>query len=269
MFEISNFPELTDLINLYSNSLTQSNNYLLGVAFDDLIKQRKLFYIKGKFNLYLLVDRNISYQLYYFINNFQESFKNNIDKPLVIEVVYKGEIKKPRAIIDYFELNGFSTHLTRDNMALSFTNEVTFRPHNINAHIKIANTKYEASYVCDLFASQLDIYTGDLKTQKEINKYIENGNILCAYYNDNLCGALQFEIKNKVNWLGHLAVDLHYRGNGIASLLVENYLKIGVAKSDTRFQLWVINSNESAVNLYKKFRFTHTGKSTISMLKLK
>ena len=79
----------------------------------------------------------------------------------------------------------------------------------------------------------------------------------------------KYEIKNKVNWLGHLAVDLHYRGNGIASLLVENYLKIGVAKSDTRFQLWVINSNESAVNLYKKFRFTHTGKSTISMLKLK
>jgi ribosomal protein S18 acetylase RimI-like enzyme len=268
IFSINSYKVLQDLFDTYSKNTTQTNNYLLASHYEDLIRTSKLFALRGEENLLLLAERNASFQVYYFLNNFQEFLPLNFIKPLMMEIVYRGELKRPSEILNYWEANGFNTHLTRDNLGLVYKNKLDVGLLNASVIVKLASIESEAKYAHDLFEKDLDIYTGDLKTQEEIDTYVANNNLLCAYFDGNLCGALQFEIKNKVVWLGHIVVDSQYRGKGIANSLVEKYLSMNEVGLDTRFQLWVINNNNSAVNLYKRFGFTYAGKSTVSMLKL-
>jgi len=268
IFKISHLTTLQDLFDTYLKNTTQTNNYLLTSHYEELIASSKLFAAKGAENLVLLAERNSSFQVYFFINNFEEEIKLNASKPLMMEIVYRGEIKRPIEMLQYWEVNEFKTHLTRDNLSLIFKNKVDIGLINPDVHVKLANSEREAKYAHDLFEKDLDIYTGDLKNQAEIDSYVTNKNMLCAYYEGSLCGALQFEIKNKIVWLGHIVVDSEFRGKGIANALVEKYLTMNETGLDTRYQLWVINNNEAAINLYKRFGFVYAGKSTVSAIKL-
>jgi ribosomal protein S18 acetylase RimI-like enzyme len=268
IFKISHFATLQDLFDKYLKNTTQTNNYLLTSHYEELIASSKLFAARGNENLVLLAERNSSFQVYYFLNNFDEEIKIKTIKPLMMEIVYRGELKRPNEILQYWEVNGFKTHLTRDNLSLTFKNKVDIGLINPDVQVKLASSDNEAKYAHDLFEKDLDIYTGDLKNQAEIEVYVANKNMLCAYYDGNLCGALQFEIKNKIVWLGHIVVDSEYRGKGIANVLVEKYLTMNETGLDTRYQLWVINNNAAAVNLYKRFGFVYAGKSTVSAIKL-
>ena len=55
---------------------------------------------------------------------------------------------------------------------------------------------------------------------------------------------------------------------GLANLLVDNYLNEGLKLKVRQFQLWVIDENIPAVNLYKKRGFAYLNKSTTSMLSI-
>ncbi len=89
-----------------------------------------------------------------------------------------------------------------------------------------------------------------------------------AYDEERLCGALQFEIKNNVVWIGHIAVSAGFRGKGIANELVKSYITINANQPNTRYQLWVMQDNPGAIGLYKKFGFIFANKTAASMLKL-
>jgi ribosomal protein S18 acetylase RimI-like enzyme len=80
-------------------------------------------------------------------------------------------------------------------------------------------------------------------------------------------GFLQVNLKNKIYWLEHIVVDQKYRGRGLSKLLMHSFFQQGIAKDCRSFQLWVINENHAAVNLYLKYGFQYMNKSTISLLK--
>jgi len=247
---------------------TKTNNFLLLEQVNALLTEHKLFFTEQENNLVFLVNRRISYQIYFHLNNLNNSFNIVADKPLMMEMVYRGEANRPHDILNFWENNGFKTHLTRDNLALIYNKKNT--EININKHINVqlASTDNEANYTTTLFEKDLDKYTGDLKTYEEILLYVKNKNVLCAYEGEKICGALQFEWKNNNCWLGHIVVDEAYRGKGIAPCLVNRYLELNKQNEQSRYQLWVIQDNKPAVDLYKKFGFIYAGKSTVSMLKM-
>ena len=128
--------------------------------------------------------------------------------------------------------------------------------------------KKKLFYSKELIENTFDKYTGDILTFQEVNSFAENKNIICAYLEGKLCGVLQFEIKNNVVWLGHIAVAPEFRGNGIANALVKAYISINnESQPDTRYQLWVIQDNTKATTLYNKFGFVYGNKTSASMLK--
>jgi ribosomal protein S18 acetylase RimI-like enzyme len=256
------------LFDTYLKKHTQTNNYLLTSHYESLIVSSKLFAARSAENMVLLAERNWSFQVYFFINNFEEGIKLSATKPLMLEIVYRGEANRPNKILQYLENNGFKAHLTRDNLTLIFKNKADFGSLNPDINVKLASSKNEAVYAHDLFKKDLDNYTGDLKTQMEIDAYVADNNILCSYFKGDLCGALQFEIRNKIVWLGHIVVNSKYRGLGIANVLVDKYITMNQTDNDTRYQLWVINDNEAALHLYKKFGFVYSGRSTVSAIKL-
>lgn len=257
------------LLEQYSLPGVQTNNFLLADQVNELLFAKKLYYIIEGNNLVFLVDRRISYQVYFHLNDLNVPFSIQADKPLMMEMVYRGEIKRPSILLNYWEQQGFQTHLTRDNLALVYHQQLAVIALNGDITIKYATTEQEAAYATALFEKDLDTYTGDLKTYEEILAFVNNKQILCAYEGDKLCGALQFEWKHKVCWLGHIVVDERFRGKGIANRLVEQYITLNKQTDQSRYQLWVIQDNKPAVDLYKRFGFIYAGKSTVSMLKLK
>jgi GNAT superfamily N-acetyltransferase len=263
-----NLNQLNDAVQLYFRNGTITNNYILVKAYEDHITNKKLAFISKENNIVFLLDKYDHYQLYYYLNDFQEILTLPTDKPIVMEILYRGESKLPNEVFRYWQKQGFNNHLTRDNMIADFHKLVIPHEEYGDICIRYAVSDEEVQFAQKLFDAALDKYTGDRLTFNQLKQYSLQNNLLCAYYQGDLSGVLQFEIKNKIVWLGHIAVDEMYRGKGIANELVKRYIVDNKSDQNTRYQLWVIQNNVGAINLYHKFGFDYANKSTASMLKI-
>lgn len=263
---IDDFESLNHLITRFQKKNTYSNNYFLIQQFVHLIEEKKLYLVIGHENLYLLVDRGISFQVYFHVNDLAENVDLSVSKPLMMEIVYRG--LSPEAIKSFWIRNGFKEHLTRNNLLLVSKDIKQFDLGEGIVKIKFAETCDEAKKITTLFQTELDTYTSDAKSLAEITEYVNHKNVLCAYIENEFGGALQFEWKQNNCWLGHIAVDDKFRGKGLANRLVAEYISINAINENAKFQLWVINDNLPAINLYTKFGFRYTGKSTVSLLRI-
>lgn len=270
MFSIvEDLQTIDNLIAKFYIKNTHTNNYLMYDAYQDYIENKKLFFQTTNSNLIFLLLNNGFYRLFYYINNENEVFFNQkAEIPIVMEILYRGLSQKPLSIISFWNKNGFNEHLTRNNMMLKTSANISNNSIFNNIEVKFAETKEECIYIKALFDQSLDKYTGDNLTLDEIVDYSNNKNIFCAYLGSEICGALQFHLKNNNVWLGHIVVDNDYRGKGIAKSLVEKYIELNKNKLNdyTIYQLWVIDKNTSAIKLYENFGFLNTNKYTVSLL---
>jgi ribosomal protein S18 acetylase RimI-like enzyme len=265
---IKDLESLGNLISKFFRKGTSTNNYLLLDAYKNHIGQKKLGFVANGQNIAFLIEKSDFLQIFFYLNDLSEGLVFPPGKPLVMEIIYRGEQHKPTEIFRYWETYGFKLHLTRDNMFATF-NKLNVQVNNTeNIILKYADNEKEVIFTEKLLKSTLDKYTGDQLAIEEVRQFVTDKNVLCAYYNDEMAGVLQFEIKNKVVWLGHIAVDERFRGKGVANGLVEKYIIDNNFDENTKYQLWVIQDNLGAVNLYRKFGFIYGNKSTTSMLKI-
>lgn len=260
--------ELNDIISDSFKKGTITNNYMLLDVYETYIKNDKLLVSSDGINAALLLDKNDFYQLYFYLNDLGTPLHIQFDKPVVMEILYRGLANKPQKVITYWENLGFDQHISRDNMMATWNKILLPVIQQDKLQISLASNAQEVEFAKELFDHALDKYTGDRLSFEELSSLMNNENLLCAFYEKKLAGILQFEIKNKVVWLGHIAIDSQFRGKGIANELVYNYITLNKSDNNTRYALWVIQNNEPALNLYRKFGFVYGNKSTISLLKL-
>jgi ribosomal protein S18 acetylase RimI-like enzyme len=268
MKQIETLDELYDIVSASFKKGTITNNYMLLDAYETYIKQDKLLVVADDVNTAILLDKGDFYQLYFYLNDVNVPLQISVDKPLVMEILYRGLAKKPDQAITYWENLGFIQHLSRDNMVASSNKIVLPETQSDKLNIRLASNELEVKFTKNLFDDALDKYTGDRLSYGELNALMKNKNLLCAYYEAELAGVLQFEIKNKVVWLGHIAVHPDFQGKGVANALVYQYVTMNNPEDNTRYALWVIQDNAPAIHLYRKFGFVYGNKSTISLLKL-
>lgn len=265
---VSNITSIDQLISQFSVKGTCSNNYLLASTYEEYIKDGRLYLISGVSNAGLLVENEGFYRLYYYLNDFDEVFEGLPSEPVALEILYRGETKRPIAEMAYWEKNGFHQHLVRDNMMASYSHLTLPRLSATEVSITYTQNREEVAYVHALMQSSLDRYTGDQMSLEELEDAALNRNILLANWNGKMAGFLRFYLKNNVVWLGHIVVADEYRGKGTANELVRAFVLENHKGDDTRYQLWVIQDNIGAVRLYQKFGFKSANKSSASMLKL-
>jgi len=267
MKRVQTLDELNDIVSASFKKGTITNNYLLVDAYETYIKNRELLVSTDGINTFFLLDKIDFYQLYFYLNDLNVPIQINVDKPLVMEILYRGLGNKPAPVITYWESIGFVQHFSRDNM-MAPSNKIRLPDsHSDKLKVRLASNEVEIRFAKELFDSSLDKYTGDRLSYEELNTSMKSKNLLCAHYETELAGALQFEKKNKIVWLGHIAIHPKFRGKGIANALILEYIIRNKSKDSTRYALWVIQDNEPAVHLYRKFGFVYGNKSTISLLK--
>jgi ribosomal protein S18 acetylase RimI-like enzyme len=77
--------------------------------------------------------------------------------------------------------------------------------------------------------------------------------ILAVYLNN---------LNNRIGYITNISVLNKYSRRGIASNLIKNCIKYAAKKNFKEIVLEVNNGNESAINLYRKFRFTEISKNS-------
>lgn len=255
------------LLTTFNKKDVVSNFYMLKEEYSKYIHAEDLFFYADGQNLYIYLKKQGFLKLYYFINDLNQPYLlGNPSQSQVLEIVYRGEKQYPTSHIDFWKSWGFDLHLSRDCYFLK-NKELSIDVAHSAIRIACAKSENELLYAKRLMEENLDLYTGDQLTMEEIQYFANENWLYIAYEGEQPCGMLQAELKHGVFWLGHIVVDAKFRGKGIAKVLVEHYLSTGIKLNCNQFQLWVIQDNAPAVNLYKKYGFNYLNRSTCSMLK--
>lgn len=104
-----------------------------------------------------------------------------------------------------------------------------------------------------IFKSKFNKYSENLPSTKEIKKAIESKSIIKITDKEKIIGFLWFDMKKVLTELRYLFVDENYRGQKLSKRLMEQYLYL--TKDIKKKQLWVLEDNMVAINLYKKFAY--------------
>lgn len=269
MILINSIGDLDQLLKKYNLKGTRTNSYLLLDSFNEYITSNLLYYDIHSGNLFIYLNRNSYFRLYYYINHLKQCTLVSSVLPIVTEILFRGDSNRPTDEIRLMSDCGLKEHIIRDHYAGNLSQLNTQRRYNDDILVRYASSKIETEFTKDIIEKTFDPYTGDILNSDEVEKYVLNENVLCAYYKGTLAGILQFEIKNNVVWLGHIAILSEFQAKGIGYELIFNYINLNAKSETTKYQLWVMRNNLKAVELYKSIGFIYTNKSSLSMLKSK
>ncbi|MBD5310874.1 MAG: GNAT family N-acetyltransferase [Bacteroides sp.] len=261
--KLNDLKKYTALIDKYSAKGAITNNYMLPTEVTELLADGKISECHDDNNCYLLVEKpgNVL-RLYFILNDLSTVPMLECDKPIVSEILFRGSVGEPKNEIKFLEKAGFFINLRRDQYSAVFQlsgNEVISEyPHSVR----------DAEEAINLFNSTFDIYSGDFIPPEAAEEFLNQRSLLCAY-DDNGClvGSLHINIIGKNAWISHLVVKDRFRGQGVANKLMNMFIYEAKSHNVRRLMLWVQHRNEKAILLYKKYGFSYTNKSTISLIK--
>lgn len=234
------------------------------------LQAKKLFLLqKSKDSLVLLVRRDSFYRLYYQTNLLEDIQSFAVDQAVVQELIYRGPKFYPQEEVRAWSQQGFKVYMGRDNYFLNSKGLASSDLEDSEdlSGIKPIEDEADLFRADEMIRAYLDLYTGDILSIEELRRFSVNEDLLGIYVEDKLAGIVQGEFRNKVYWLGHMVVDKAYRGQRLSTKLLKAYLIKGLSLNCLQFQLWVLQDNEPALGLYRKYGFKYLNKSTISLLK--
>jgi len=266
MIQIQHIETLNGLLSKYFNSSTITNNYILLNDYSQYIAENRLSYVTNGPNAGFLLQKADFYQVYYYINDRNVLLTFDVDKPIAMEILYRGESNKPYEIIEYWERCGFKQHILRVHMVAQYS-QMKFFQENEAVTISYAETEEEIVFAKGLIENAFDKYTGQqVLTLEDARILAAKKNILCASYEGKLCGTITFEIKNNIVVWTSLVISEGFRGKGIGMKLMQTYFRLNSRGPDTRYTLWVKYDN-TAKNIYQRSGFVYDNKFSMSMIK--
>jgi GNAT superfamily N-acetyltransferase len=257
------------LVQNYRNKGVLTNNYMLTDEVVCYISMNKLFYHHTEHNAVILLEKETCFRVYYYINDLAEKIFLSSDYSYAIEILYRGDSFYPEKEALYWQDCGFTPHFIRDFYVAKYSDIRLVKRETYDVSIQYASTLDDVLYAIRLFNRLFDSYTGDYLDESLAPSLLQGRNILLAYCGGMRKGACHFYEKNKVIYLGHLAVEADARGKKIGSLLMNTMIDATAVDDKSRYALWVQRQNEGAIKLYQAIGYKYNNKSTISLLNLK
>lgn len=220
-------------------------------------------------NAYLLEAKDNCWRLYYYLNDLAvtSSVTTPDGRPIVAEILYRGNGPFPQAESDYLTAIGFQEDAIRDQYAVVLRDMASLdMPDGVV--VRLARDLDEVAWACALFNETFDPYTGDAIAPHEYPAMLDNGQILVAEDTDgSRMGALHQSVERSVAWAHHLAVVPQSRGRRVGLALMYTFVKQNLTAGSSRCMLWTQRQNAAAVTMYKKIGYKYLNKSTLSLIK--
>ena len=168
-------------------------------------------------------------------------------KMLVVDIVQREETSE---LLDIFYNKSFNIYtslvrMNRLNIKKDFSSVTIEDVHNaLSRHITSLH---------NLFQTFFDEKAEQLPTEKELNNWIENENVLIYEEENEIGGFLIYEIIGSTLYLRYWFVHPDFREKKIGSKLFNVFESKG--RDTNRHLFWVIKSNENAIKRYKHYGF--------------
>ena len=198
-------------------------------------------------------DASIGRLFYCFLsNNIDFDFDFDFDFDLVCDVLVKMPLNQQ--LINFFNINGFKPYAQLKKMSM-INSQLDQQEEGCD--ITIAKNK-DLSSLSILFEKNFDRFSERPPSMGEIESAIINEDIYCKFDNfGNILGFYWHRNMKFLSELRYLFVINKYRGLGIGKELLSSYL-FNTSKIN-RKQLWVLENNSSAINLYMKYGYGFDG----------
>ena len=244
-----------------------SNDYLQTRA-EELIAEGRLFVDCHEQNAYLLEDKGNCYRMYYYLNDLiTPDAVDFVEKPVVVEILYRGGDHFPVAERDYLLALGFEENLIRDQYAAVYK-DLTPAIQTDSVKVREAENLNEVAWAAKLFNDTFDPYSGDFIADEELQTLFQNGQVLMAVDGSgSLLGALHQTVERNVAWISHVAVVADARGRHVGQALVDAFIERNHTSDKSRYMLWVQQQNTAAVAMYRNCGFKYLNKSTLSLIR--
>lgn len=260
--------EAVAIIEQFKVHSTESNCYLMPNDISRLSEGNLLSVCIDGRNAFLFEDKGNCLRVHYMLNDLDRGFSIKADKPLMLEILFRGGEGEPTEATAYWERAGFRRNVVRRNLSAKINDLMI--PHSSNlgsVRIQLASTDSEARFAREIFNSSFDPYSGDYLTHADANNLIENKQLLIATVANKYVGALNFFLVGRCASLGHVAVTPEARGQGVGLSLVSEYVCRNYTDEKSRYALWVQEHNIPAMKMYEQLGFKYAGKSSLSMIK--
>lgn len=254
------------LIEEFKTKSTLSNCFLMSTELERLIRKECLWYVINGRNAFFLEDKGNCFRIHYMINDERRDFPWVTDKPLMLEILFRGKDGEPEQVITYWENQKFSRNLVRNNLTARYA-DLILSPCDKNSDIHIAQNEAECRFAELLFKDFFDPYSGDYIDSDEFEALFRDRKILIASCDGNSCGALHFYNVGRCAWIGHVAVTPDARGRGLGPALIREFIRLNYVDDKSRYALWVQSQNQAANAMYERFGFKYADKSSLSMIK--
>ncbi len=191
------------------------------------------------FKTYFLVDNIFT------LNNLL--IESNWNENSSLEILNKGTNDFfPKELFEKYEFTKFVTlkkmsFLTNSDIFKKFDDPIVYCTRKDIKNLKL------------MFLNNFNKYCDNLPSTKEIENAITKNLIIKKTDNENIIGFLWFDKKQILTELRYLYVNENYRGLKISNKLMNQYLYL--TKYIKKKQLWVLEDNNVAINLYKKFGY--------------
>lgn len=253
------FMKIIDDYNMYMEEIGivkekehYTNCYFLKNKVLQLIERRKLYYEKQGNNVILYEKEEGFYRLYYWINDIEnvKKIKNNL--PVVIEFPYSKELSQKNEIeLGLISKLGFVLGRESSQMVMK-KEEVIWKDELLDGKIRFDYPKIDDyKRIKELLFMSFNALFAFLPTDEQLKTLINNHNIIVAYYDEEIVGALNTEQINNTVWIRHICIDKKYQGKNIGSSLHNEGCKRRINKVK-EFRCWVDIHNILAVKMYQR-----------------
>lgn len=241
-----------------------SNCYLLPIEIQKYTQNNSMFWESDSSGIYFFYEEEDFYHLYFYLSDPTKIQACQQDKPLLIDLVYRDsqQIDTLQEIENKWISKGFAQYKSFKRMSRDAV------PNETGA-VKMAfmdNADYQTAFaqrshydeIDRLWRNTLDQFSNALPSGRKLLNLLDNKQILCALDMDqHIAAALQFQSKNKVCTIEHVAVDERHRRRGLAKALLQFCFSEG--NDIKRHMLWVETSNSPAIKLYLDIGFQFDG----------
>ena len=219
-----------------------------------------LYYEATESGLYFFCDEHRFYRLYFYTAKDREIALVKLDKPVLIEFIYK-KGKPENIIMMQQKWLQYDAREYAQNLKMSFDLD-GYNP--VENTLCIGGRVFEAALAKEQYAEQIlklwddthHTFNSALPDRNGLLQEICRKNVYCILEGEKVVAADKMLIKNKRASIWLVAVDKSLRRMGLGSRL-ESY-NIGIAKNEgcTSCFLWVSGDNTAAIKLYEKLGFS-------------
>jgi ribosomal protein S18 acetylase RimI-like enzyme len=181
------------------------------------------------------------------------SLKDPANERMVVDLV--GNETTLHELLTILEKAGFRRYSKLQRMARAHSADLPASA-NDDASVEFALSS-DRQAIADLLESSFDRYADQLPVLHEIDAAISNRQMLAIKCDDTLAAVLFYETQGMTSTIRYWAVADRFRTRRFGAALMRYYLQAHAAVR--RFVLWVVSTNENAVQKYQHYGYAADG----------